>query len=303
MRDLVLTGGPWTEQQRRDILAYCQGDVDCLGPLLERMLPRIAARPRGMENALLRGAYMKTVAVMEHNGVPIDTETLDRLREHWTTIKAELIREVDRDYHVYDDGVFRAGWFAAYLARVGIHNWPRSDTGKLLLDKDTFKAMAESYPCLRALRELRVTLSELRLEKLQVGPRRPQPGDAESVRGVLGAQHAAEHQVHLRSEHVAAQSDQTGGRQGGCLYRLVESGSVDRCVPVERSRDAGRGRVGRSVPVVRDTGWPGTARCDRTQPPGDSEPLQGGRVGCELRDAGAATLASRTGCQWWRLRT
>ena len=84
MRDLVLTGGPWTEQQRRDILAYCQGDVDCLGPLLERMLPRITARPRGLENALLRGEYMKTVAVMEHNGVPIDTETLGRLREHWT---------------------------------------------------------------------------------------------------------------------------------------------------------------------------------------------------------------------------
>ena len=170
MRDLVLAGGPWTEQQRRDILAYCQGDVDCLGPLLERMLPRITARPDGLDNALLRGAYMKTVAVMEHNGVPIDTETLDRLRTNWAAIKVELIREVDRDYHVYDDGVFRAGWFAAYLDSMGIHNWPRSDTGKLLLDKDTFKSMAESYSFLRALRELRVTLSELRLEKLQVGP-------------------------------------------------------------------------------------------------------------------------------------
>ena len=73
----------------------------------------------GSTNALLRGAYMKTVAVMEHNGVPIDTETLDRLRTNWTAIKAELIREVDRDYDVYDDGVFRAGRFAAYLDRVG----------------------------------------------------------------------------------------------------------------------------------------------------------------------------------------
>jgi DNA polymerase I len=170
MRDLVLTGGPWTDQQRRDILAYCQGDVDCLGPLLERMLPRITARPDGLSNALLRGAYMKTVAVMEHNGVPIDTKTLDRLRTHWTAIKTELIREVDRDYQVYDGDVFRAGRFDAYLASRGIHNWPRSDTGKLLLDKDTFKSMTESYPFLRKLRELRVSLSELRLEKLQFGP-------------------------------------------------------------------------------------------------------------------------------------
>lgn len=113
---------------------------------------------------------MKTVAVMERNGVPIDPETLGRLRTHSTAIKTELIREVDREYHVYDGDVFRAGRFDAYLASVGIDNRPRSDTGKLLLDKDTFKSMTECYPFLRALRELRVTLSELRLEKLQVGP-------------------------------------------------------------------------------------------------------------------------------------
>ena len=82
-----------------------------------------------------------------------------------------MIRDVDRDYGVFDDAVFRSGKFAAYLDRTGIRNWPRSpDTGKLLLDKDTFKSMTECYPQLRLLRELRVNLSELRLEKLQVGP-------------------------------------------------------------------------------------------------------------------------------------
>jgi hypothetical protein len=170
MRDLVLSGGPWTQQQRSEILTYCQGDVDCLGPLLERMLPQITARPDGLSNALLRGEYMKTVATMEANGIPIDTDMLDRLRTHWADVKVELIREVDRDYHVYDESTFRAGRFDAYLADMDVRNWPRSDTGKLLLDADTFKTMTESYPFLRALRELRVTLSELRLEKLQVGP-------------------------------------------------------------------------------------------------------------------------------------
>ena len=112
---------------------------------------------------------MKTVAVMEHNGVPIDVD-IGRLRDNWAAIKAELITVVDRDYRVYDDGAFRSGRFAAYLDSAGIRNWPKSpDTGKLLLDKDTFKSMALAYPQLKALRDLRVTLGELRLEKLQVG--------------------------------------------------------------------------------------------------------------------------------------
>ncbi len=164
-------GGTTQIRQARDDGDNAIGPVQW--PLLASengVVPRITARPDGLSNALLRGSYMKTVAVMEHNGIPIDTETLARLRTHWTAVKTELIREVDRDYGVYDGDAFRAGWFDAYLASMGICNWPRSDTGKLLLDRDTFKSMTESYPFLRRLRELRVSLSELRLEKLQVGP-------------------------------------------------------------------------------------------------------------------------------------
>ena len=47
MRDLVLRGGPYTEPEQSDLLAYCQGDADCLGPLLERMLLGSPPAPTG----------------------------------------------------------------------------------------------------------------------------------------------------------------------------------------------------------------------------------------------------------------
>jgi hypothetical protein len=41
MRDLILAGGPWSAEQRADILAYCQEDVDALARLLLVMLRQI----------------------------------------------------------------------------------------------------------------------------------------------------------------------------------------------------------------------------------------------------------------------
>jgi hypothetical protein len=65
-RGLVMRGGPWSDAERRNVLDYCQTDVDPLGPLLEQMLPRITAHPSGLAHALLRGRYMAAVARMEH---------------------------------------------------------------------------------------------------------------------------------------------------------------------------------------------------------------------------------------------
>jgi len=41
MRLLVLRGGPWSPEERADILEYCAGDVAALERLLPAMLPRI----------------------------------------------------------------------------------------------------------------------------------------------------------------------------------------------------------------------------------------------------------------------
>jgi hypothetical protein len=169
MRDLVLRGGPWTEAERRDILDYCATDVDCLAPLLERLLPGIRRTDRSFGQALLRGRYAAAVARMEHTGIPIDVPTLEMLRAHRGDIKRDLIADVDKDYGVFEGTTFKSGLFAAWLDGEGIA-WPRTPTGLLQLDQDTFKDMSKTYPKLVPLKELRHALSEMRLEELVVGP-------------------------------------------------------------------------------------------------------------------------------------
>ena len=59
--------------------------------------------------------------------------------------------------------------FAQYLARHGIP-WPRLPSGNLALDDDTFREMARAYPAeIGPIREVRHTLSQLKLHDLAVG--------------------------------------------------------------------------------------------------------------------------------------
>jgi len=163
MRQLILSGGPWTEAQWQSILGYCETDVDALAQLLPAMQPRL-----DLPRALLRGRYMRAVANMEQVGVPIDTVTLRLLRDFWEDIKHSLIVDVDRQYGVYEGSTFKVAKFAEWLIKQGIP-WKRTPSGALGLDDDTFRAMAEAYPVISPLRELRKTLSKLRLNDLAVG--------------------------------------------------------------------------------------------------------------------------------------
>ena len=107
MRDLVLRGGPWADQERKDILQYCESDVSSLAKLLPPMLRHI-----DLPRALLRGRYMAAAATMEHNGVPIDVPLLAKLREKWGDIQDELIADVDSKYGVFDGRTFKEDRFA-----------------------------------------------------------------------------------------------------------------------------------------------------------------------------------------------
>src|SRR6516162_2862636 len=163
MRCLILRGGPWSPEERAAILDYCAGDVTALEQLLPAMLPRI-----DLPRALLRGRYMKAAAVMEHNGTPIDAETLGLLRQYWTDIQDDLIAGIDADYGVFDGRTFKADRWESYLVEHDIP-WPRLESGRLDLSDNAFRQMAKAYPAVSPMRELRSALSDLRLNDLAVG--------------------------------------------------------------------------------------------------------------------------------------
>jgi hypothetical protein len=168
MRQLAVRGGPYTPDERRQLLAYCESDVDGLAGLLPAMAPHL-----DLPRALFRGRYMAAAARMEWTGVPVDTDWLGRLRSGWDDIRAELVEAVDSRYGAFEvrDGVpsFSAGRWEAYLARAGIP-WPRLESVRVALDDDTFKEMAKRYPAeVGPMRELRNALGQLNLNDLAVG--------------------------------------------------------------------------------------------------------------------------------------
>ena len=213
----ILRGPPWSAEEMAAILRYCESDVLLLERILLAMLPRI-----DLPHALLRGRFMKAAAAIEWNGVPIDTATLALLRKHWTGIQDELIAEIDRGYGVFEGRSFRRERWQQWLTAHGIP-WPTTETGQLKLDDDTFRAMAKIYPEVSPMRELRSALSELRLERSRGRRRWSRSHHPVGVSIAHRPLPALQHQVHLRSQRLAARPDQAARRLGRCLYRLVAS--------------------------------------------------------------------------------
>jgi hypothetical protein len=168
MRDLILSGGPWSEAQRQEILDYCAADVRMTADLLRTMYPYLVIDQTSWGGALLRGRYTCAVARIEWNGIPIDVDTLTKLRESWESIKHDLIADIDRHYNVFSGTTFVSSRFTDYVQRRGIP-WPRLPSGALKLDDDTFRQQAKAYPEIAPLRELRHALGKMRLQGLQVG--------------------------------------------------------------------------------------------------------------------------------------
>ena len=163
MRDMVLTGGPWSDADQLAILDYCETDVVALAHLLTTLQHQI-----DWPRALLRGRYMKAVSCIQTNGIPIDTEMLNLLQAQWGDIQDQLISDVDSDYGIYDGRTFKANRWEAYLVAQQIA-WPRLASGGLDMCDATFREMARAHLQVAPIRELRSALSEMRLANLHVG--------------------------------------------------------------------------------------------------------------------------------------
>ena len=139
---------------------------------LARLLPHIVPTIRSLPHAMLRAKFQWSVAQMERRGIPLDGAMLARIRHHWRGMQSSLVRELDRPFGCYEfeDGQphWRKERFADYIRRHRMA-WPRLESGALDETDRTFREMAGRYPHIEPLRELRYSLSKLKLNNLSVG--------------------------------------------------------------------------------------------------------------------------------------
>lgn len=168
MRERIIEGPPFSDNEARTNIEYNEDDTRWTAKLLEHMTPMI----RSLEHALFRAKVAWAVACEERRGVPLDMPCVIRIRTHWGDIALDLVRTMDRPFGIYEieDGVahWREERFKAYLRRHGM-GWPTYDNGTLDQRDQTFREMEGKYPQIGPLRELRFSLSKLRLNNLQVG--------------------------------------------------------------------------------------------------------------------------------------
>ncbi|MCP4978902.1 MAG: hypothetical protein GY935_00235 [Gammaproteobacteria bacterium] len=168
MRDVILSGGPWTENEKQNIIHYCAEDVRITAEIFEHFQPKLLQNQTVLAQALFRGRYSKAVARIEWNGIPVDINLHTALCAHWGDIKLNLIKSIDRDIGVYEGTRFVTAKFIEWIGRKNIP-WPKTLTGKPKLDDDTFRSQAKKYPEVAPLRELRHSLGQLRLAALSLG--------------------------------------------------------------------------------------------------------------------------------------
>ena len=168
MRKRIMQGPPFSNEDRADFLDYCETDVDALVRLVPHLIPTI----RSLPHAMMRAQFAWVTACQERRGIPIDP-ILARLKEHWSEIQRELVLKLDKEYGCYEfDADGRPHWrthlFVDYLKRNNM-SWPTYPDGSLDTREETFRDMVGRYPQVDTLRELRYSLSALRLNSLAVG--------------------------------------------------------------------------------------------------------------------------------------
>jgi DNA polymerase I len=168
MRDRILQGPPFSADEHERIQLYCKNDTEALVCLFLHIAPTIRSWP----HAIARCNVTWALAQQERRGVPIALPILEQLREDWSALQLDLVCERDRFglYEVDKKGKphWRRHLFKALVKRLG-WAWPTYDDGSLDETEETFREMAGRYPEAETIRELRYSLSKLRLNELAVG--------------------------------------------------------------------------------------------------------------------------------------
>jgi|GEM_PF-1068439 len=170
MREEILKGSSpldYLEKSQKNILDYCQKDVDMTSELFLKLKPKI-----NLKTALLHGEYMGAIARMENLGIPLDMGKFTKLQECWDIIVDELVWRVNEEYGFYekvkDKWILKRKLVTEWIIKQGIP-WRLTPTGLPVLEVDYLEEQAEIYPELKHFAEVERARGQLKLKNFPVG--------------------------------------------------------------------------------------------------------------------------------------
>lgn len=152
--DRILAGPPYSDNEKTDILNYCQQDVDDAASLFEVLWPRMCAdHPKYLHQALLRGEYAKALAKMTVTGCPVNVGLHDRILSEWPSVRKALLTSIEH-YGIFDsDGKFKYHRFQTVIEALKASDiWPLTPTGQYSTKSSHFRQMTQIFPQLEGFR-------------------------------------------------------------------------------------------------------------------------------------------------------
>lgn len=196
---------PYTPDQAAEILEYCNEDVVATEKLFAAMFTELAERlsaevlDTGPDEQpaptcageifddklrevfgqwIHRGNFTRVVAYWEFNGIPVDVAAYERLVANRTLLQNRVIKSVEAEYEfgVYAEArdghmVFKKAEFNALVTSNGLAGvWPLAPSGNDFSSRDEdFKEMAQRFPALKPLYDVRKFVTTLRSFELFIG--------------------------------------------------------------------------------------------------------------------------------------
>jgi hypothetical protein len=163
--------GLWRKYGRDAVLDYCAEDVRMSVQLLRQQLCDGFLKT---DLVIHWSNYSsKCVAQIQARGMPIDMFMWDLVQENKSAVVEELIRTFDPSYgsefQIYTpEGESTYARIEAWMASVGLTEWPRTEHGKLDLEGDTLRLMYH-VPGIENLHALRDSLRVVQNAKLPIG--------------------------------------------------------------------------------------------------------------------------------------
>jgi hypothetical protein len=115
----------------------------------------------------------KAIALIQARGMPIDVALWDLIQENKVAVIGQLLRQFDPSHRDDDpiytpDGKWSHARVERWLMRSGVSAWPRTETGQLKLNNDTFRLMSH-VPGIEGLHALHDSINFIVKANLPIG--------------------------------------------------------------------------------------------------------------------------------------